>query len=185
MKTLWWLSLFLCQNMRRSDWGIVIRTSDWGSRSIAFSLQYLAGKQFYFWQKYWINILYWQLMAAYKDNFLNLRKGICYQTTRVKHWNPLKITSANAIMWCDIFHLLVGRNKKRKPSMEGNYWLNINIQGHIADLYCLFRYLKAFLLTLISLYKNIFLFFLFLDGKICFFHERDIDFAEGIVFLVL
>ena len=69
--------------------------------------------------------------------------------------------------------------------MEGNYWLNINIQGHIADLYCLFRYLKAFLLTLISLYKNIFLFFLFLDGKICFFHEGDIDFTEGIVFLVL
>ena len=63
------------------------------------------------------------------------------------------------------FSSFIGRNKKRKLSMEGNYWLNINIQGHIAGLYCLFRYLKVFLLTLISLYKNIFLFFLFLDGK--------------------
>ena len=41
--------------------------------------------------------------------------------------------------------------------MEGNYWLNINIEGNIANLHCLFRYfksLRSFLLTLISLYKN-------------------------------
>ena len=42
-------------------------------------------------------------------------------------------------MWCDIFHLFVGPNTKRKRVMEGNFRLNINIQGHIADLYYLFR----------------------------------------------
>ena len=44
--------------------------------------------------------------------------------------------------------------------MEGNHRLNINIEDHIADLYCLFGYFKSmwpFLLTLISLYKTIFL----------------------------
>ena len=87
-------------------------------------------------------------------------KGIYYQTTRVTHWNLQIIITANAIKWCDIFHLFVGRNKKRKPVMEGNCRLNINFEGHIAELYRLFRYFKnmwPFLLTLISLYKNIFL----------------------------
>ena len=70
------------------------------------------------------------------------------------------MTTANAIMWCDIFHLFVGRNKKRKPVMKGNYWLNVKIEGHIANLYCLFPYFKnirPLLLTLISTYKNIYL----------------------------
>ena len=87
-------------------------------------------------------------------------KGIYYQTTRVTHWNLQIIITANAIKWCDIFHLFFGWNKKRKPVMEGNCRLNINFEGHIAELYRLFRYFKnmwPFLLTLISLYKNIFI----------------------------
>ena len=63
-------------------------------------------------------------------------------------------------MWCDIFHLFVGRNKKRKPVIEGNFRLNINIEGHIAYLHCLFRHFKniwPFLLTFISLNQDIFL----------------------------
>ena len=54
----------------------------------------------------------------------------------------------------------VGRNKKTKPVIEGNFRININIEGHIADVNCLFRYFKniwPFLLTLISLNKDIFL----------------------------
>ena len=83
-------------------------------------------------------------------------KGIHYQTTRVIHWNLLQIIStAKAIMWYDIFHFLVGRNKKRKLIMEGNFPLNINIEGHIADLHCLFSW--SFLLVLISLKKDRFL----------------------------
>ena len=63
-------------------------------------------------------------------------------------------------MLCDIFHLFVGRNKNRKTAMEGNCRLNINIEDHIFDLYCLFRYFKNMrpvLLTPILLYKNNFL----------------------------
>ena len=44
--------------------------------------------------------------------------------------------------------------------MEGNFQLNINIEGDIADLHCLFRYFKnilPFQLTLISVNKDIFL----------------------------
>ena len=88
------------------------------------------------------------------------RKGIYYQTRQVIHWNLLRINTTNAIMWCDIFHLFVGRNKKRKPVIEGNFRLNINIEGHIADLHCLFPYFKniwPFLLTLISLNRDVFL----------------------------
>ena len=76
------------------------------------------------------------------------------------HWNLLRITTANAIMWCDIFHFFIGRNKNRKPIMKGNFWLNINIEGHISDLHCLFRYFKniwPFRLTLVLLNKDIFL----------------------------
>ena len=83
---------------------------------------------------------------------------IYYQTARIIHLNLLRITTANAIMWCDIFHLFVGRNKKtRKPVMEGNFRLIINIEGHNANLHCLFWYFKniwPFLLTLISLNKD-------------------------------
>ena len=52
--------------------------------------------------------------------------------------------------------------------MKGNFWLNINIDGHIADLHCLFRYFKniwPFLLTLISLNKDIFIHFFFKVNK--------------------
>ena len=83
---------------------------------------------------------------------------IYYQTARIIHLNLLRITTANAIMWCDIFHLFVGRNKKtRKPVMEGNFRLIVNIEGHNANLHCLFWYFKniwPFLLTLISLNKD-------------------------------
>ena len=83
---------------------------------------------------------------------------IYYQTARIIHLNLLRITTANAITWCDIFHLFVGRNKKtRKPVMEGNFRLIINIEGHNANLHCLFWYFKniwPFLLTLISLNKD-------------------------------
>ena len=86
------------------------------------------------------------------------RKGIYYQTTRAIFWNILRITTADAIMRCDIFHLFVGRNEKRKPVMERNCWLSINIEGHIANLCGLFRYYKNMaLLTIISLHKNILL----------------------------
>ena len=63
-------------------------------------------------------------------------------------------------MCCNIFHLFVGRNKKRKLVIEANCRLNINIEERIANLCCLFRYFKnmgSFFLLLISLYKNIFL----------------------------
>ena len=43
-------------------------------------------------------------------------------------------------MWRDIFHLFVEQNKK--TVMEGNCWLNINIEGHTDNLYCLFWYFK-------------------------------------------
>ena len=45
-------------------------------------------------------------------------------------------------MWCDIFNLFVEWNQKRKPVMEGNCRLNINIKGHIAHIYFLIRFLK-------------------------------------------
>ena len=91
---------------------------------------------------------------------MGCRKGIYYQITRVIRWNLRRIVTVNATMWGDIFHLFVGRNKKRKPVMEGNFKLNINIEVHMADLHCLFRYFKniwSFLLSLISLNKDIFL----------------------------
>ena len=74
--------------------------------------------------------------------------------------NLVRITTAKAIMWCDVFHIFVRRNKKRKPVMEGNFRLHITIEGHIADSFSLFRYFKniwPLLLTLNSLNKNTFL----------------------------
>ena len=44
--------------------------------------------------------------------------------------------------------------------MEENGLLNVNIEDHIADLHCLFRYFKSmwpFLLSPMSLYKSSFL----------------------------
>ena len=61
-----------------------------------------------------------------------------YRTTGDIHLNLLKITFANGLMWCNVFHLFVGRNKKRKPVIEGHFRLNMNIEGHMNDLYCLF-----------------------------------------------
>ena len=90
------------------------------------------------------------------------------------------MTTANAIIWFDIFHLFVGWNGKRKPVMEGNFRSNINIKGHIAGFHCLFWYFKniwPFLLTLISLNKDFFLLSCcrmgkkrVLSEKKCFFH---------------
>ena len=100
---------------------------------------------------------YWENTRIRSSTWIKVgcRKRIYYQTTRVIYWNLLRITSTSATMWYDIFHLFVGRNKKRIPVMEGNFWSNINIEGHIANLHCLhFDTLKniwSFLLTLISL----------------------------------
>ena len=74
-----------------------------------------------------------------------------------------------------------------KEKMEEDCRLNINMEDHIADLYCLFRYFKnmwPFLLTLVSLCKNIFLLVVGRKNRLSF-HRRDIDFADGIVLLAL
>ena len=58
------------------------------------------------------------------------------------------------------FTFLSNGIKKRKPIVEGNFRSNINIEGHIADLHCLFWYFKniwPFLFIIISLNKDIFL----------------------------
>ena len=96
------------------------------------------------------------------------------------------MTTANAIMWCDIFHLFVGRNKKRKLVMKGNYWLNVKIEGHIANLYCLFPYFKNMRPFYLHLFQHIKIFiFLLVVGrkKSLSFHGRDVNFADGIVLL--
>ena len=88
-------------------------------------------------------------------------------------------------MWCDIFHLFVGRNKKENL---GNCRLNINVEGHITDLFCLFRYFKSCDLFYLLLFHYIYIFFFLLvvgRKKSLSFHERDIDFADSIVFLAL
>ena len=89
-------------------------------------------------------------------------------------------------MWCGIFHLFVRWNKNRKTVMKGNFRLNINIDGHIADLHCLFRYFKniwPFLLTLISLNKDIFLPFCCRKEKKLVFSEKVLLFTDDIVLL--
>ena len=63
-------------------------------------------------------------------------------------------------MWCDIFHLFLGWNKKKETRKGGNFRLNINIKGHIADLQCLFRYLRK---------------------KACPSRKKDIYFTDNIV----
>ena len=71
--------------------------------------------------------------------------------------------------------------------MEGNFQLNINIEGDIADLHCLFRYFKnilPFQLTLISVNKDIFLRSCYRTEKKLLLSEKDIYFADGIVLLV-
>ena len=94
----------------------------------------------------------------------------------------------NNVMLCNIFISLPGGRKKGKPVMEGNCRLNIKIEGHIAELYCLtlFRYFKntqSFLLNLISLSKNTFLPFCCWRKENLSFHKRGVDFANGIVLL--
>ena len=71
--------------------------------------------------------------------------------------------------------------------MEGNFQLNINIEGDIADLHCLFRYFKnilPFQLTLISVNKDIFLCSCYRTEKKLLLSEKDIYFTDGIVLLV-
>ena len=89
-------------------------------------------------------------------------KRIYYQTTQFIHWNLVRITTAKIVMWCDIFHLFVGRNKKRKPAMEGNCWLNINIEDHMADLHGLFQYFKKCGFSYLLLFHYIIIFFFLL-----------------------
>ena len=101
-----------------------------------------------------------------------------------------RITTDNAITWCYfsfLFFFFAGRKKKRKLVKKGNRWLNINTEDLISDLCCIFRYFKnmwSFLLTLILLYKNIFLPSCFVERKKSLsFYGKDVDFADGIVFL--
>ena len=107
-----------------------------------------------------------------------------YQTTRLI-WNLLRTTTANDRMCYDIFRLFVGENKKRKPVMEGNCRLNIKIDGHIADLYCLFEYCKTYGLFYLLLFHYVKTFFFLVVGrKKCLpFHRRNVDFADRIVLL--
>ena len=86
-------------------------------------------------------------------------------------------------MWCDIFHLFLGRNKK-KPVIEAGCRLNIaKVILLISDVY--FDILKhaVFLRNLFSLYQNIFLSFVVGRKKSLSFHRKDTDFANGIVLL--
>ena len=142
-------------------------------------------------QKIWIKALYSQIV---RDTRIisstwtkeGCKKGI-YYTTQVTYWNLLRITTANAIIRYRIFHLFVGRHKKRITVMERDCRLNIKIESHIADLCYLFWHFKnmlPFLLALILLYKNI-----FLSSSCCqmenslSFHGRNVDFAHVIVLL--
>ena len=59
--------------------------------------------------------------------------------------------------------------------MEENFRLNINIEGHTADIHCLFRYLKniwPFLVILISLNKDISSFLLPDGKKVCLSRKK-------------
>ena len=90
-----------------------------------------------------------------------------------------RITTDNAITWCYfsfLFFFLLDGIKKRKLVKKGNRWLNINTEDLISDLCCIFRYFKnmwSFLLTLILLYKNIFIPSCWSKGKrACPFTEK-------------
>ena len=69
--------------------------------------------------------------------------------------------------------------------MEETFWLNVNIEGHIADLYVLFRYFKniwPFLIAIILL--KIFFFPLVSGRKTSLsFQEKDVYSTDGIVLL--
>ena len=68
--------------------------------------------------------------------------------------------------------------------MEGNIRLNINIEGHIVNLFCLFGYFKnmwPFSLTLLSLIKNISIRSCCRTKQCLSFHERGVYFTDDIV----
>ena len=46
-------------------------------------------------------------------------------------------------MRCNVFKLSFGQNKKRKPVIEANCRLNINIEDHIAYFFAYFDTLKT------------------------------------------
>ena len=133
---------------------------------------------------------YNKIEGEWKDNIINSKYAekwyiITQLGLYIEHWNLLRMTIANDIMWCDIFHLFVEQNKK--TVMEGNCWLNINIEGHTDNVYCLFWYFKItpfFSLTLLFYYiKIIFSLLVVWRKKSLSFHGRDIDFFDGIVLL--
>ena len=103
------------------------------------------------------------------------RKVLYYQKTRVIIWNLLRITNANALMWCDIFHFFVGRNKKRtgngrKLPVKHNDW-----RPYYRPLF--------FYLLLVHYVKIFFVLLVVGQKKSLPFHGRDVDFADGIVLL--
>ena len=67
--------------------------------------------------------------------------------------------------------------------MEKNCRLNINVEGYITNRFCLFRYFKI-LFTYYSFitYKYSSSVLLSDGKKACPFTQRDVNFADGIVF---
>ena len=94
-----------------------------------------------------IIIEYWENTRIISSTWVNegCRKVTYYQTTRVMHWNFSITGTANAIIWHDI-----SWDRVKETVMEGNCWLNINIEGHVVDPYfdtlktCSFFYLFLF-----------------------------------------
>ena len=96
----------------------------------------------------------------------------------------LRITTVNSKMWCDIFYLFVGRNKKKKTCNGKKFQVKRKHWRPYCRLYCLFRYFKnmrPLLLTLISLHKYNFLPSCCWTEKNLFFHKRGVDLAGGMV----
>ena len=136
---------------------------------------------------------YNKIEGEWKDNIINSKYAekwyiITQLELYIEHWNLLRITIANDIMWRDIFHLFVEQNKK--TVMEGNCWLNINIEGHTDNLYCLFWYFKItrlFSVTLLFYCIKIMFFLLVVwrEKKLVFSWKRhwDIEFFDGVVLL--
>ena len=78
-----------------------------------------------------------------------------YQATRAIHWNLFGITTANAIMWCDIFHLFVGRNKKTLKTILLIFIIYFHILKTCGFFY-LFHYTKIiFSLLVVGRKKNL------------------------------
>ena len=51
-------------------------------------------------------------MGEYKDNIIKLNQGGMWKRDVLR--NLLRITTANAIMWCNIFHLFVKQSNKKE-----------------------------------------------------------------------